>query len=270
MTPGFQFDDLRGKTVVLTGATRGIGKALAPGLLAQGIRLILVGRDAGALDEVVRSLRDCGEAATWVQGVVCDLANPEDRARASAEIAALAPTLDGLIHNAAIDPRQSLENTSLDFFRNVMATNVEPSLELTRDLLPNLKRSSAGRVVLVGSITFDVGTAYLSAYTASKGALVGLTRSLAHELGEYSLTINCLSPGAIVVEKEAGRNSEETDRALIGWQSVRRRLVPNDLLAPLCLLLSETSGGISGQVLTVDGGLMHPIAAPGLQGDWLE
>ena len=267
--PGFLFEDLRGKTIALTGASRGIGRALAPGLLIQGVRLILIARDAARLQALVDELRnEC--PGSVVEGVVCDLSRPDHRAQAAQEVAAHAPILDGLIHNAAIDPRQPFESTTLDFFRNVMATNVEPALELTRDLLPNIKRSKAGRVVLIGSITFDVGTAYLSSYVASKGALVGLTRSLAHELGEYSITVNCLSPGAIVVEKESNRNSDETDRALMGWQSVKRRLVPDDLLAPLCLLLSECGGAISGQVLTVDGGLVHPIASPDLQSDWVE
>lgn len=258
----FRFDDLRGRTVVLTGATRGIGRALAPGLAEQGLHLILVGRDPAVLQEVVAEVRGGGGAA---EGVVCDLSRPDSRREASVRIADLAPVVDGLIHNAAIDPRMPLERMSLDFFRLVMATNVEPAVDLTRDLLPNLKRSQAGRVILMGSIVFAAGPGLLSAYVASKGAIVGLTRSLAHELGPANITVNCVHPGAIGIEKTTEMYTSEIEKALLSWQSISRSLFPRDLLGPICLLLSDAGGAISGQTLSVDGGFMHPIAEPELQ-----
>jgi NAD(P)-dependent dehydrogenase (short-subunit alcohol dehydrogenase family) len=99
----------------------------------------------------------------------------------------------------------------------------------------------------------------MGAYVASKGALVGLTRVLAHELGHEGILVNCLSLGAIVVEKE-GRDPAKDER-VINWQSVRRRLVPQDLLAPMCLFLSSAGGGITGQMLRVEGGVTHPMTS---------
>lgn len=216
---------------------------------------------------MVRQYRDTGGC---VHGVVCDLADHVGRVQAAREIAELTPTVDGLIHNAAIDPRMPLEKMSLDLFRHVMATNVEPAMEITRDLLPLLRASEAGRVLLIGSVTFDLGSSLMSAYVASKGAITGLTRSLAHELGSDGITVNCISPGAIVVEKEHKHNSGDLDQSIISYQSVKRRLVPSDLAGTVCLLMSKAGGAITGQTITVDGGLMHPIAAANLQSGWVE
>ena len=262
----FQFNDLEGRTVVLTGATNGIGRALIPGLIAQGLNLILIGRDPARLETVVCEHQN---TATTVEGVLCDLAIPQQRGNAAQRIGELAPVLDGIIHNAAIDPRQTLEKTTLELFRNVMATNVEPAMVLTRDLLPNLRQSKAGRVVNIGSITFELGTSLLSSYVASKGALVGLTRSLAHELGRDRITVNCIAPGVIEVEKEADRMTPELKRTILAGQSLQRILTPDDLLGVLCLLLSDAGGGITGQTITVDAGIVHGIASFDTQSPWL-
>lgn len=255
-SPGFQFDDLCGKKIILTGANRGIGLGLIPGLLAQGIHLILVARKGDALKKIQK---EYGDGRGSIDYAVCDLADHKARIRTSREIAEKYEVIDGIVHNAAIDPRRRFEELDIDFFRQVMATNVEPAIDITRELLPLLKKSAVPRVLLIGSVTFDLGGVFMSAYVASKGALVGLTRSLAHELGPAGITVNCISPGAIVVEKEG--TDPEKDQMIINWQSVRRRIVPTDLLAPLCLFLSEAGGGITGQMLRVEGGVTHPMAS---------
>jgi 3-oxoacyl-[acyl-carrier protein] reductase/(S)-1-phenylethanol dehydrogenase len=271
-TPDFVFHDLRQRVILLTGAANGIGRVLAHGLAEQGCRLILVDKDEVRLREVATSIQGLwGERnTTAVEIVVCDLSDPEARAAAMLRIHEVSPVVDGLIHNAAIDPRMPLENTSLDFFRHVMATNVEPAVEMTRDLLPQLKLSEAARIILIGSATFELGSGMLSSYVASKGAVVGLTRSLANELGKEGITVNCISPGVIDVDKEASRRKERRsehgyEEKVFSWQAMKRVLVPADLLGIVCLLLSRAGGGITGQVLSVDGGLQHPLADPDRQ-----
>jgi len=260
--PDFVFHDLRGRTVVLTGAAWGIGRALVPLLLGQGLNLLLVDKDG---DQLSRNLEALGAQESRVTAFVGDLASSSDRKGLAQEIMAHTDTVDGIIHNAAIDPRMPLDRMSVEFFRKVMATNVEPAVELTRDLLPNLKRSAAGRIILMGSVTFDLGTALLSAYVASKGAVVGLTRALAHELGPHGITVNCIEPGAIQVEKEATMYTADTERIILAAQSLKRRLTPKDLGGTVCLLLSNAGVAINGQCIAVNGGLVHPMAAGSLQ-----
>ena len=271
----FRFFDLEGRTVVLTGAANGIGRELAIGLAEQKCRLLLVDRDAqrlGETREAIAAIAANPDALT-VETFICDLSLPEQRAGLTTQLQER--EVDAIIHNAAIDARMPLRRLDIGFFRRIMATNVEPAVELTRELLPNLERSAAGRVIMIGSITFEIGTGVLSAYVASKGALVGLTRSLAHELGSSGITVNCISPGAISVEKERARGDSHggvsvLEEAIVSRQSIKRWLVPDDLLGPVCLLLSEAGAAITGQVLQVDGGLMHPLADPEFQSSFIE
>ena len=257
----FRFDDLAGRRIVLTGAAHGIGRELSRGLAQQGMRLVLIDRDDAPLAEHAEALRGAGAE---VDAYACDLSEASARDALVQQLADY-ESIDAVMHNAAIDPRLSIDEWTTEHWRHVMATNVEPAVALAHGLLAPLRASSAGRVLLVGSIVFDLGVSTMSAYASSKGALVGLTRTLAHELGEDGITVNCIAPGAIQVEKEQHHPSSERDRTVIGWQSVKRRLGPSDLLGITCLLLSDAGGAISGQTIRVDGGFQHPLASAAFQ-----
>ncbi len=257
---GFRFPDLEGKSLLITGITRGIGRALLRGLLDQGLRLVAVSRG----NEVMRAIREeLGVDESRMRLFDCDLGDVTAVESAAREILELGLPVDAILHNAAIDPRQTFERSKQTFWQQVFQVNLFSAAALTRQLLPLLRRSGQGRVIFTGSVVFELGTAYLGAYAASKGAVSGLTRSLAHELKSSGITVNCVAPGAIRVEEE--KPNSETDRKIVGWQAIPRRLEPADLLGPVCLLLSRSGGGITGQTLTVDGGLIHPLADPDAQ-----
>jgi 3-oxoacyl-[acyl-carrier protein] reductase len=258
--PSFRFNDLAGKTLLLTGITRGIGRALLPGLLAQGLNLVAISRGLARMQAVRAEL---GVDESRLRLFECDLADAAAVDATGRAIAASGLRLDGIFHNAAIDPRHRFEKTGVAPWDIVWQINLRSAVTLTQHLLPQLRRSGHGRIVFTGSVVSELGGVYMTAYATSKAALTGLTRSLAHELRDTGITVNCILPGAIQVEKEAG-TTVANDR-LIAWQSVGRRLIPADLLGPVCLLLSEAGGGISGQCLTVDGGLLHPLVSAEMQ-----
>lgn len=260
----FQFQDLNGKTLVLTGMTRGIGRAILGGLLAQGLRVIAISRGREKMEAIREEL---GVDSSRLLLRDCDLGDSAAVEATGRWLLEEAGPIDGILHNAAIDPRQTFEKGEAAYWANVFQINLFSAVTLSRYILPRLRESTQGRILFTGSVVFDLGTAYLSAYAASKGALVGLTHSLAHELKGSGITVNCVAPGAIEVEKE--NLHEELNRRLIGWQSIPRRLNPADLLGPICLLLSKAGGGITAQTITVDGGLIHPIADGEAQGSLL-
>jgi len=142
----------------------------------------------------------------------------------------------------------------------VVFANLTAQWALARHLARGMSARGHGRIIFTGSVMYEMGGSFLTAYNATKGALQGLTYSLAHELKHTGVTVNCLVPGAILVEKETA--TPESNARLTNWQSVGRRIVPGDMLGPLCLFLSEAGGGMSGQTLTIDGGLIHSLADP--------
>jgi NAD(P)-dependent dehydrogenase (short-subunit alcohol dehydrogenase family) len=258
--PVFHFHDLAGRTLVITGITRGIGRALLPGLLAQGLNLIAVSRGREKLAAVRQEL---GVDESRLRFFECDLADAAAVEATGRAIAASGLPVDGILHNAAIDPRHEFAKAAPAPWDLVWQVNLKAAVTLTQCVLPQIRRSAQGRIVFTGSIVSELGGSYMTAYASSKGALVGLTHSLAHEMQGTGVTVNCILPGAIQVEKEAG--TIEAEKVLLGWQSVERRLTANDLLGPLCLLLSQAGGGISGQCLVVDGGVMHPLMSRDVQ-----
>ncbi|HEX7010902.1 MAG TPA: SDR family NAD(P)-dependent oxidoreductase [Phycisphaeraceae bacterium] len=261
----FRFDDLEGRTLLITGTTQGIGKAILPGLIDQGLNLVLVGTPI----QTMRAIREqlCVDECR-MKLYECDLADPDAVKATARQVRDETRALDGLLHNAAIDPRHRFDDNQPELWQRVLQVNLHAPVTLTQHLLPKLRESSQGRVIFVGSVMAGHGGSYMSAYVASKGALESVTRSLAHELKGSRITVNCLIPGAIRVEKEGG--SEATDARLIGWQAVPRRLTPCDLLGPISLLLSGAGSGITGQSLIVDGGLIHPLADRATQQHCLE
>jgi 3-oxoacyl-[acyl-carrier protein] reductase len=136
--------------------------------------------------------------------------------------------------------------------------NLKSMFHLQQAVLPHMIARRRGRVVNISSVTFHVGAANLAHYVASKGGVIGLTRSLAREFGKHNVHINCITPGAIMVEAEKSVVSEEQIKAYVAEQSLQRRILPIDIAGAALFLSSDLSDGMTGQTLNIDGGwIMH-------------
>ncbi|MGK5681721.1 SDR family NAD(P)-dependent oxidoreductase [Actinoplanes sp. URMC 104] len=242
-----------GQRILITGARRGIGAAIAVGLARPGHELML--HHLAAADEaegVARLCRDLGAKATLLDA---DLADPG----AVRELAERAGPVDVLINNAAKASNVDFATLPLAEWQQTFAVNVTAPMLLAQALSAGMAERGWGRIVNVTSPTVRMGGPSGAAYVSSKAALIGLTRSLARALGPAGITVNALSPGAIRTEGEAelanGRDAE-AHAPLVAVQAVPRALLPEDLVATVRLLVSEGSGALTGQVIEVGGGLV--------------
>jgi 3-oxoacyl-[acyl-carrier protein] reductase len=189
---------------------------------------------------------------------VADVTKPREIENAIAQIHKQVDGLDVLVNNAGIYPRrQFLEMEEADWL-NVLDVNLNGAYRCTRLVAPQMVQRRSGKVIQISSVTFHWGLKHLTHYVAAKGALIGFTRSLARELGEFNVHVNCITPGAILTEKEARTVTPEQTAATVDLQSLQRRIVPLDIARVCVFLGTEWSDGMTGQTLNVDGGwVMH-------------
>jgi NAD(P)-dependent dehydrogenase (short-subunit alcohol dehydrogenase family) len=241
---------LAGRTIVITGAARGVGRAIAEACAAAGATLVL----ADVLEAEGRATAE----TLGARFVPVDLALPESVLAFAADLAAHEGEVHGLVNNAAIATGiggPMFDEITLETWDRVMQVNVRGTWLVTRALAPLLVASGSGRIVNLASDTALWGAPRLLAYTASKGAIISMTRSLARELGPRGVGITAVAPGILrneatdYVPAERHRLYEE-GRAVPGPQ------VPEDITATVCFLLTPGALALTGQVLPVDAGFV--------------
>jgi len=242
---------LKDKVAIVTGAATGIGEGISQLFASHGARVFMGDRDAARLRTAVDGVNANHGAADLV---LCDVA-------ATASVNAMAETamrqagrIDILINNAGIYPRRTfLEMTEKDW-DEMQDINLKGVYRCTKAVLPHMVDQKYGKIVNISSVTFHLGAPNLTHYVAAKGGVIGLTRSLAREVGEQTVYVNCVTPGAILVEREKEVVDEEGVKYMVAHQSLKRRLVPLDIARACLFLSSELSDGMTGQTLNVDGG----------------
>ena len=248
---------LENRVIVITGAAKGLGRSFALAAAAEGARVLAVTRkDLANLEETVRSIRSAGGEAEWFKA---DVTSESDMI-AMADLAIDRwGRIDALVNNAAVYDgltRQPFDRIDPAEWDLVMNVNVKGAFLATRAVFPAMKKQGGGKVLNLASEVFFTGSQGFAHYVASKGGIIGLTRALAAELGQYNICVNCLAPG--FTDTEASRNLADVKKYDTSKTPLKRLERPEDLTGAAMFLVSGESDFITGQTLLVDGGrAMH-------------
>lgn len=245
-----------GRTALVTGASRGIGLAIALGLARDGFNVVVndIARQEAELTAVAEEIGSLGRRGTAL------LADVSDRAAVRAMVdAALAQAgqIDAVVNNAGILIANSVEDLEEDQWDAVMDVNAKGTFLVTQALLPHMRVRGYGRIVNIASIGGKHGAPEQAHYSASKAAIMGFTRVLAQEAGPFGITANCVCPGIIVTEMGRTNLSEQSNiDKWVGITALRRLGQPEDVVGPACFLASDASAFVTGQSLNVCGGIV--------------
>ncbi|UCI24804.1 SDR family oxidoreductase [Mesorhizobium sp. B2-8-5] len=247
---------LVGRKVLLTGGLGSLGRAQAVALARAGARVLLLDRpDATGAAEIAAGL--AGEAAGDIAFIGCDLNRLAEAEAAVAALAAKEGGIDILINNAALIINRPFEEFSLAEYEDQIRVNSSAAFALARACAPGMKAKGHGKIVNFCSITLNGRWDGYVPYVASKGAMLGLTKSLARELGPHGIRVNAVSPGAVVSEAEErvfGDRLKEYNDWILANQSLKKRIEPGNVADLVLFLVSPASDMISGQNIAVDGG----------------
>ena len=247
---------LAGRKVLLTGGLGSLGRAQAVALARAGARVLLLDRpDIAEAPKIVEGLAD--KAGGDIAFVGCDLNRLAEAEAAVAAVAGDEGGIDILINNAALIINRPFEEFSLAEYEDQIRVNSSAAFALARACAPGMKAKGYGKIVNFCSITLNGRWDGYVPYVASKGAMLGLTKSLARELGPHGIRVNAVSPGAVVSEAEErvfGDRLKEYNDWILANQSLKKRIEPDNVADLVLFLVSPASDMISGQNIAVDGG----------------
>jgi len=242
---------LTGKTALVTGASRGMGRAAALTLANMGAQ-VLVHYSSGSkeAEAVVTEIRKAGGRA---DAVAADLSTPDGPHKLAVQVRAIiGDRLDILVANAGISKSASIEETTIEDFDKLFAVNVRAPFFLVQELLPIMCKDSS--IVLVSSLGAHAAVGALSAYSATKGAIDTLVKHFAAALGERGIRVNAVAPGVVATDMSSLTKTDTGRDFVLGIQSLKRIAQPEDVASVVAFLASNDARWISGDTLRVDGG----------------
>lgn len=246
--------DLHGKVALVTGGSKGLGKAMARGLAEAGAEIFISSRNEAELESALAEIL----AGTGRRGdfAVADVADRDAVKQLANTALARMGRVDILVNNAGTNTPQAIDEITDDVWDRVLEVNLSSIMALTRELVPQMKERKWGRVIHISSIMGQVSKDRRNIYSATKSALFGLARASAIDLGPYGITVNCLAPGPFLTDLPMTLLSDAEKQAFSDHTALGRWGQPPELVGPCLLLASNAGSYITGQVLFVDGGYL--------------
>jgi len=252
---------LANKIALITGASRGIGSAIAKAFADEGASVALAARSAEDLDQVAAALRKSGARA---EPFVCDVTQVEQVQQLPSLVEQKLGPIDILVNNAGVAGSHKIVDHPDDLWHLMLEVNLTSVYRVTKAVIPGMIERERGRIINIASVASKVGLRYMAAYAASKHGVLGFTRVLAAEMTRYNITVNAICPGYVdtpmtdfavaFMVSRTGITEAEARKMIEDTNPQQRMITPEEVASLAVLLASEAARGISGQAINIDGG----------------
>ncbi len=249
--------DLTGRSALVTGSSKGIGRAIATIFAQAGADVMLSSRHEDTLAATASEIRQ--NSGARIEYFVADMNRRDDTLRLADAAVATLGKVDILVNNAGNNVVQQIDEIRDADWDRLLEMNLTSCMVLTRALVPGMKERRWGRVIHISSIMALASTPGRNTYSATKAALVGMTMASSLELGPYNVTVNCIAPGPIATDMPMSILSLEQQAALAARTALNRWARPEEVAPPALLLASDAGSYITGSVLVVDGGALARV-----------
>jgi NAD(P)-dependent dehydrogenase (short-subunit alcohol dehydrogenase family) len=250
---GAIYPSLQNRVAVVTGGASGIGEAIVEAFAAQGTQVVFLDLQDQPAESLRKRLEDQGVKTPLY--LRCDLTDMQALAKTVDEILTQFPIIDVLVNNAGNDTRHTLEEVTPSKWDELIAVNLKQQFFMTQAVVPAMRRAGRGAIVNMSSISWVIPSVGLPVYVTAKAAIVGMTRTLAHELGKDGIRVNCVMPGAVLTERQKRLwLTEEYKAEVLRNQALKRLILPEEVARLVLFLASDDSSAITSQSYVVDGG----------------
>ena len=248
------YPSLRGRVVFISGGSSGIGAELVRAFAVQGSKVAFCGTKPEGGKPLIEELTKAGHPAPWYGA--CDVRDVAAYQALLARVERELGPIRVLVNNAGRDDRHKMEEVTSEFWDDRLALNLKHYFFAIQAVAPGMERAGGGSVINMGSVSWMRGRPNLAGYTTAKAGILGLTRTLARELGARNIRVNALVPGAIVTERQTTLHRDPAaDQAFLDAQCLKIRLDPGHVARATLFLAADDSDGMTGQHVLVDGGI---------------
>ena len=250
-----KYSSLEDKVVIITGGASGIGTSIVEHFLHQGSKVAFLDKEEGLGKSLIEKFSNFKHIPLFKH---CDLTNIESLKKTINEIRDELGLISILVNNAANDERHSIESVTEEFWDDRMNVNLKHYFFAIQSVCKDMEKLGDGKIVNIGSFSWMLGQGNMPAYTTAKSAVMGLTRTIARDLGKFNIRVNCVVPGWIITERQKKLwLTPEAEKEQLERQCIKRMLVPEDIAKAVLFFASDQSSGCTAQNYVIDGGVVN-------------